>query len=971
MKGHKEFKGGSGMAARTTIEVSGAKQNNLKNISLEIPRDKLIVITGVSGSGKSSLAFDVIYGEAQRRFLDSISNFAKSRISQVKKPKVDFVRGLSPVIAIEQKKGNANPRSTVGTVTDINDYLRLLFATVGIGECPVCGHPLKQVQAAQLAEHIASLPAGTEVELRAPLHRVYGEGYEYILKKTREKGFRRLMIDGERIDLSDGTELDDEKDYEIEIIIERFTVRQDVYIQIAKSIEAAMISLSEDLILKAEVIGGAPKGFYKSIACPKHHFTLCEMQPFHFSFNVVNSACDTCIGVGRSHVVEPRFLVVSPEKSIMKGALKNTLFNPSGKDSYRTAIVYSLSQQYGFLLDTPFNQLPKEIHDLLFYGTKGEKVKMLQPPFSTRKNWIVGREFPFGGFVHDLENWYRHYIRKSISAEAFEPDFIKETMIEKVCPDCGGARLKKQRLSVKVDGKNIDHLCKMQLPELITFLSSLKFTDDVADVGRSIVGEICSRLRLLEDIGLHYLNLGRRSDTISGGEMQRIKMSTQISSELMGMLYVMDEPSIGLHPRDSGRVIGIMKKLRDIGNTVIVVEHDAETMKNADFLVEIGRGPGIHGGNVVAMGDYDTFVSQPSVTSEFLLGEREITVPKKRRHPNDRMITIQGARENNLKDITVDIPLGVFLCVTGVSGSGKSTLIYDTLFKQMEILKKQSRIVAGEHDMLFGYDEINQLINIDQTPIGRNSKSNPATYVGVYDRIRDLFAGTEVAVKKGYRALDFSLTHANGTRCENCTGDGVIVTNLQFMADIETICPVCKGLRFSQEGLEIKYNGKNISEVLDMTVEEAVGFFGSKDNDNKYIRHKLSIMNELGLGYMTLGQNSTTLSGGEAQRVKLSYELAKIKRGSHNLYILDEPTTGLHMSDIQKLLECLNKLVDNGHTVLVIEHNLDVIKCADFIIDMGPEGGNKGGYIVAKGTPEEIAERKDSYTGQFLREVLA
>ncbi len=954
------------MAVRTSIEVSGAKQNNLKNVSLEIPRDKLIVITGVSGSGKSSLAFDVIYGEAQRRFLDSISNFAKSRISQVKKPKVDFVRGLSPVIAIEQKKGNNNPRSTVGTVTDINDYLRLLFSTVGVGRCPVCGHPLRQVTAAQMAEHISSLPRGTVVELRAPLYKIYGEDYEYVLKQTREKGYRKLIIDGEVVDMSEKIELDDERDYNIEIIIDRFTVKPDVYIQLTKSIEAAMVSLSEDLFIKVEVVGGVDDSFYENFACPEHHYSLCEMQPFHFSFNAPASACNTCMGVGRSYVVEPRFLVVNADRSIMKGALKNTIFNPSGKDSYRTAIVFSLAEKYGFSLDTPFNLLPKEIHDILFYGTKGEKVEMKQPPFATKKNWIVGREFPFRGFVNDLESWYRNYIRKSISTEMFEPDFIKDTMIETVCPECNGARLKRQRLNVTINDRNIDSLCRMQLPELIDFLSGLTFTPDKADVGNSIVNEIMSRLELLVEIGLHYLNLGRRSDTISGGEMQRIKMSTQISSELMGMLYVMDEPSIGLHPRDSDRVISIMKKLRDIGNTVIVVEHDPDTMKNADFLVEVGQGPGIHGGNIVAMGSYEEFVGQPSVTADFLLGKREIAVPKKRRYPTDECITIHGARENNLKNVTVDIPLGLFVCVTGVSGSGKSTLINETLFKELEILKKSSRIVSGKHDFVSGVDKINQVINIDQSPIGRNSKSNPVTYVGVYDRIRDLFAQTEMAVSRGFRALDFSLTHANGARCENCTGDGIIVTNLQFMADIESICPVCKGSRFSQEGLEIKYKGKDLSEVLDMTVEEGVSFF----DDNKYIKHKLSIMNELGLGYIKLGQNSTTLSGGEAQRVKLAYELAKIKRGSHNLYILDEPTTGLHLSDIQKLLLCLNKLVDSGHTVLVIEHNLDVIKSADYLIDMGPEGGNGGGYVVAEGTPETVAACEESYTGRYLRDVL-
>lgn len=955
------------MAVRTTIEISGAKQNNLKNISVEIPRDKLTVITGVSGSGKSSLAFDVIYGEGQRRFLDSISNYAKSRISQLKKAKVDYVRGLSPVIAIEQKKSNNNPRSTVGTVTDISDYLRLLFSNAGVGRCPECGHPLEQLSAAQIAEHIVTLPLGTVVELRAPVYKSYGEDYNYTFRLLREKGFKNLIVDGEPFSLADKRELDEQKNYQIDLVIDRFTLKKDSYIQITKSIEAAMLSLDEDIMIKVEVIGEVSEAFYQKYACPEHHIFLYEMQPFHFSFNTAASACHTCLGVGMSYVVEPRFLVVAPEKSLNKGALKNTVYNTSSKDSYRSVMLYSLSQQYNFSLDTPFNELPNEIHDLLFYGTKGEPVTMLQPPGSKKRNWIVGREVPFWGYVHEMEHWYREYIRKSSTTEAFEPSFIKDCMIEKICPECNGARLKKQRLQVTVGDKNIDELCRMQLPELLEFLGGLSFDKKIKDVTDSIIREIQNRLQLLIDIGLHYISLGRRSDSISGGEMQRIKMSTQISSELMGMLYVMDEPSIGLHPRDSGKVIDTMKKLRDIGNTVIVVEHDIDTIKNADHIIEIGPGPGIHGGQVVVEGTLEDLMKESnSVTGKYLSGKASIPVPKQRRNLGDTFLSIQGARENNLKNVDLDIPLGVFLCITGVSGSGKSSLINEILYKQLKVAKTGARIMPGEHDFLFGSDLINNVINIDQTPIGRNSKSNPATYIGIFDKIRDLFARQQKAIERGYNALDFSLTHANGTRCEHCGGDGIIVTNLQFMADIETICPMCKGRRYSEEGLEIKYQGKSIADVLDMTVEEALSFF----KDHTYLKHKLKIMNELGLGYMCLGQSSTTLSGGEAQRVKLSYELAKIKRGAHNLYILDEPTTGLHLSDIAKLLDCLNKLVDAGHTVLVIEHHLDVIKSADYIIDLGPEGGSKGGYIVAEGTPEQICRVKESHTGRFLKEVL-
>lgn len=955
------------MSIRTTIEVSGARQNNLKNVSVEIPRDKLTVITGVSGSGKSSLAFDVIYGEGQRRFLDSISTFAKSRISQLKKANVDYVRGLSPVIAIEQKKSNNNPRSTVGTVTDINDYMRLLYSTAGVGKCPECGHPLKQLSAAQMAEHIMSLPEGTKVELRAPVYKIFGEDYAYTFHQLREKGYKNLLVDGEPFSLAQKRELDESRHCHIELVIDQFTLKQDSYIQLTKSIEAAMLALDEDIMIKVEVLGDVDLTFYDDFACPIHHYSLCEMQPFHFSFNTPASACHTCMGVGMSYVVEPRFLIVAPEKSINKGAFKNTVYNTSGKDSYRMVMMYSLSQKYDFSLDTPFNELPKEIVEILLYGTKGETVEMLQPPFSGKRNWIIGRDRPFNGFVHEFENWYKHYIRKTATSEAFEPTFIKECMIEKVCPECHGARLKSQRLNVQVGGKNIDELSRMQLPGLLEFLEGLRFDVDIEDVAHTIVREIGTRLKLLIDIGLHYINLGRRSDSISGGEMQRIKMSTQISSELMGMLYVMDEPSIGLHPRDSGRVIETMKKLRDIGNTVIVVEHDLETIMSADHVIEIGPGPGVHGGQIVAQGLLEDLMKTPeSVTGKFLSGEAKIPVPKKRRNLGDLFLSVQGARENNLKNIDLDIPLGVFVCVTGVSGSGKSSMINEILYKQLKIDKTGARIIAGEHDFLFGSELLNNIINIDQTPIGRNSKSNPATYIGIYDKIRQLFAMEPEAISRGYKEIDFSLTHANGTRCEHCAGDGIIVTNLQFMADIETICPVCKGMRFSQEGLEIKYRGENIAEVLDMTVEEAMDFF----KDNRYLKHKLGIMNELGLGYMRLGQSSTTLSGGEAQRVKLAYELAKIKRGAHNLYILDEPTTGLHLSDIQKLLDCLGKLVEIGHSVLVIEHHLDVIKSADYIIDMGPEGGDGGGYVVAEGTPEQVAKVEASHTGRYLKDAL-
>lgn len=963
---------------RDTIEVIGAKQNNLKNIDIGIPRDKLTVVTGVSGSGKSSLVFDVIYGEGQRRFLESISNFAKGRINQVRKPDVRFVRGLSPVVSIEQKKGNFNPRSTVGTVTDIQDYLRLLFATVGIGACPVCGHKLEQVNASSLAEHISSLPAGTVVELRVPAEKIPGTDFNYLFDSIRKKGYKRLLVDGEPFDLSEKKGLDENRDYKMEIIVERFTVRPGIYIRIAKAIEAAMIALSDEIMMKTEILGFPENTdgersekirneFYSKYYCPEHHYSLIELQTYHFSFNTPGSACPTCNGIGKSHVVEAGFLIDDPEKSVMDGCFRQSVLKRPLKDSWHGTMYYSVAEKYGFSLQTPFNRLRKEDRDVLLYGTKGEAVDWIQPPFSKKRHWLVGKSWAFGGAYNEIWHWYMQWVHRTGDV-TWEPDFIRDVMIETTCPTCGGGRLKQQRLSVRVADKNIHELSSLQLAALAEFLKSIKFTGHNAEVAENIVYELLKRIRLLIDVGLYYLSLGRRSDSISGGEMQRIKMSTQISSELMGMLYVMDEPSIGLHPRDSVKVIGIMKSLRDIGNTVIVIEHDLETMRHADYLVEIGPGPGIHGGNIVAAGTITQMVANPdSATGAYLSGRRKIEVPVRRRNYDlSNCITIGGACENNLKNITVDIPLGVFVCVTGVSGSGKSTLIHDTLYKQFEVVRHQARIIPGKHEYMLGFEGIHNVINIDQSAIGRGSKSNPATYVGIYDKIRTLFASSPDAVAKGYTALDFSLTHANGTRCEHCSGDGVIVTSLQFMADIETTCPVCKGARFSEEGLEVRWNGKNIGDVLNMTVEEAQDFF----KDEKLLKHKLGIMNELGLGYMTLGQSSTTLSGGEAQRVKLAWELAKIKRGSHNLYILDEPTTGLHVSDIEKLLVSINKLVDTGHTVLVIEHNQDIIKSCDYIIDLGPDGGEQGGEVVAAGTPESVAKIPGSFTGAYLAKEL-
>lgn len=952
---------------RTTIEVQGARENNLKNFNLEIPRDKLIVVTGVSGSGKSSLAFDTIYAEGQRRLLASMSTFAKRFIGQLKKPDVDFVNGLSPVVSIDQKTTGSNPRSTVGTMTDISDYLRMLFATMGIPHCPRCQQPVEVRSAYQMMERMLSLPNGTEVEVRAPVSKIHGEDYEYLLEQIRINGYRRARIDNELRDLGDHIELDEEDEHSIEAIIDQFVVGKGMEAQIVTSLEHGL-KLGDGLlsfhISKSKKPTPQVREFYKGFGCAEHHMVAGEMHQGQFTFNDPAGACPTCAGIGTSMRVHPALLVPDSKRSLNDGAfVKAALSNT--KDSWGGRIQYSLSKHYGFSLDTPFEQLDKKHVDILLYGTKGELFEVLLPPGSKVGDQHVGKKIKYNGVVNQLEHHYRWY-RKQGTSNAGMDEYLKKVMVEYPCPECEGARLKLARRLVRVEGKSIHEIGAMHLVELLQFLKSIKPNAKHKEVSETILKEVFTRLDLLIAIGLDYLNLNRGSSTLSGGESQRIRLSSQIGSGLMGMLYVLDEPSIGLHPKDNVKMIETLKHLRDLGNTVVVVEHDDETIRAADHVIEIGPGPGVHGGEVVAQGTLKQILSNKnSLTGAYLSGRKSITRTSGKRRTTGKILSVTGARHNNLKNVDVAIPLEQFVCITGASGSGKSSLIHSIVQKKLVSLLQDSRVLAGEHDELTGHEHISDVIDIDQSPIGRSSRSNPATYIGIYDDIRKLFAATDFSVARGYTASTFSF-NVKGGRCEECGGEGSITTQLSFMPDVEVVCPTCRGARYNSDTLEVTYRDKNIADVLELSIEDGEEFFF----DQKMIAHKLRVLNELGLGYLKLGHPSTILSGGEAQRIKLAAELGKLKRGKHNLYILDEPTTGLHFADIDRLLVSLNRLVDAGHSVLVIEHNLDVIKTADFVIDLGPEGGHKGGQVIAFGTPSEIAKCKHSYTGQFLKAVL-
>ena len=954
---------------RQTVAVKGARENNLQNIEVEIPRDQLVVVTGISGSGKSSLAFDTVYAEGQRRFLESMSTYAKRFITQLKKPDVDFVDGLSPVVSIEQKTITMNPRSTVGTMTDLQDFLRMLFATIGVAHCPYCEGEIPIRSHYQILERMLSMPEGTEVEIHAPVFKIYGEDYDYLFDDIRTKGCRHVRIDGVEHDISEEIELDPDQEYDIQVIVDKFFVKKDIDKQVLASLEHAMlvgegfmrfdVQFPEDAETDAiELLEG--------FGCPKHGVLMAELGPHHFTFNEPTGACVTCSGLGTYLQVHPNLLVPDKSRSIADGAFVHQAFNYD-PDRWDGRTMYSLAEHYGFDLNVPFADLPEKIIDILYHGTHGEEFPILQPegarPVERRH---LGRKIRFDGIITRIDRHYRRY-RKQGEAHSGMEEYLRKVMVERTCPDCHGTKLKRQRLLVTIEGQTIHDVGELHFEELRDFLLTITdIPEKQREAGNRVIKELVTRINLLLGIGLDYLNLNRRSATLSGGESQRIRLSTQIGSGLMGMLYVLDEPSIGLHPKDNVKMIETLRKLRDIGNTVIVVEHDESTIRAADHIIELGPGPGIHGGEVVVQGELKTILDCPeSLTGLYMSGQREIPLPEQRRNLNGTFLSITGASENNLRNIDVDFPLGVLICITGASGSGKSTLVNEILYKKLHSLYHDSRTLYGAHDELEGHQHLNDVINIDQSPIGRSPRSNPATYIGFYDNIRKLFASTPLALSRGYTASRFSF-NVKGGRCEECHGEGTITTKLHFMPDVEVVCPTCKGARYNEDTLDVTYNGKNISEILNMSIEEGVGFFA----DQRLIHHKLNVLYQLGMGYLQIGHPATILSGGEAQRVKLASELGKIKRGKHNLYILDEPTTGLHMADVQKLLDSLNRLVDSGHTVVVIEHHLDVIKTADHVIDLGPEGGHKGGDVLAQGTPEEIAKVKASYTGQFLKEHL-
>ena len=948
---------------RKYITIEGARENNLKNINVKIPRDKFVVVTGLSGSGKSSLAFDTIYAEGQRRYMESLSSYARQFLGQAEKPDVDKIEGLSPAISIDQKSTNRNPRSTVGTVTEIYDYFRLLYARVGIPHCPNCGKVISRQTVDQMVDEIMKLPERTKFMVLAPVVRGRKGEHVKLLEKAKKSGFVRVVVDGSMYELSEEIKLDKNKKHSIDIVVDRLVVRQDVERRLTDSIETAL-QLAEGL-MKIEVIGerdenGVQKentiiNFSDSFSCPDCGISIDEIEPRSFSFNNPFGACPTCAGLGFKMEFDPDLMIPDQSLSINDGAIVVLGWQScnDGK-SYSNAILRALSAEYGFSLDTPFQDYPQDIKDLLLYGKNSRPVKVHYK--GQRGEGVY--DITFEGLIKSVARRYRETSAESTKAE------YETFMTVTPCEVCGGKRLKPTALAVTVGDKNIAELTELPITELAKFMKDLELTDRQKMIGAAILKEIRSRLHFLIDVGLDYLCLSRGTSTLSGGEAQRIRLATQIGSGLVGVAYILDEPSIGLHQKDNDKLIAALKNLRDLGNTLIVVEHDEDTMRAADHIIDIGPGAGANGGYVVAEGTAEDIMKcENSITGDYLSGRKKIEVPDVRRKPTG-WLTVKNAYENNLKHIDVDIPLGIMTCVTGVSGSGKSSLVNEILYKKLARRLNKSRIKAGKHDHIIGYDALDKIINIDQSPIGRTPRSNPATYTGTFDLIRDLFAGTKDAKARGYGKGRFSF-NVSGGRCEACRGDGIIKIEMHFLPDIYVPCEVCGGKRYNRETLEVKYKGKSINEVLDMTVDEACEFFANVPR----ILRKIETLRDVGLGYIKLGQPSTTLSGGEAQRIKLATELSRRGTGK-TIYVLDEPTTGLHFADVHRLVDILRRLSEGGNTVVVIEHNLDVIKTADYIIDMGPEGGAGGGTVIARGTPEEVAKIPQSYTGQYLKRYL-
>ena len=935
------------------IVVHGAREHNLKNIDVTIPRDKLVVLTGLSGSGKSSLAFDTIYAEGQRRYVESLSSYARMFLGQMEKPDVDMIDGLSPAISIDQKTTSKNPRSTVGTVTEIYDYLRLLYARIGIPHCPICGREIQQQTIDQIVDQVLALPEKTRVQILAPVVRGRKGEHQKEFEAARKSGFVRARVDGLVYDLNERIQLEKNKKHTIEIIVDRLVIKPDIRSRLADSIETAS-GLTGGIVV-INVIDGEDITFSQNYACPEHGVSVDELTPRMFSFNNPFGACKKCTGLGVFMKIDPELIIPDKRLSIKKGGLKASGWAMEGS-TIAAMYMKGLSEHYGFSLDTPIGELPPEIVDILLYGTKGEKIKLHRESEYGRGTYSA----PFEGIINNLERRFRETSSSWIKEE------IETYMSAVPCDECHGQRLSKESLAVTVGGINISAFCDKSVTEALEFINALELTDREKMIAAPILKEIKSRLGFLQSVGLEYLTLSRASGTLSGGESQRIRLATQIGSSLMGVLYILDEPSIGLHQRDNHKLLNTLKNLRDLGNTVIVVEHDEDTMREADFLVDIGPGAGVHGGQVIFAGPPQEIENcQASLTGQYLSGKRKVEVPEQRRKGNGKFLEIRGASQNNLQNVNVKIPLGEFVCVTGVSGSGKSSLINEILYKKLASELNRAHAHPGKHKEIRGLEHLDKVIQIDQSPIGRTPRSNPATYTGLFNDIRELFAATQDAKMRGFTASRFSF-NVKGGRCEACQGDGIIRIEMHFLPDVYVPCDVCKGHRYNRETLEVKYKGKNIYDVLEMTVEEALDFF----RDIPKLARKLQTVYDVGLGYVKVGQPATTLSGGEAQRVKLATELSKRSTG-RTIYILDEPTTGLHIADVHRLIDVLQRLVDGGNTVVVIEHNLDLIKTADHIIDLGPEGGNRGGTIVAQGTPEQVAQVAESYTGQYLKPLLS